>query len=42
MEEGEEAQRGPMSWPRAPPKGFAREARAVAVMRLVSLNQRAL
>ena len=40
MEEGLVARKGLMSWPRAPPKGFARDATAVAETRPEGVNQR--
>lgn len=36
------AQNGLMSWPRAPPKGFAKDAIAVADILPLSVNQRSL
>lgn len=40
ISEGDVARKGLMSWPRAPPKGFAREAIAVAETRARGENQR--
>lgn len=40
ISEGLVARKGSMSWPSAPPKGFARDATAVAEMRPAGVNQR--
>lgn len=42
MSDGVETHRGEMSWPKAAPKGLARDATAVAVVRPLELNQRLL
>ncbi len=42
MSVGWVAQKGLMSWPRAPPKGLASEARAVAETRPRDVNHRSL